>query len=185
MPVQHSSPSKNKISQRHQAVLTPTAWAPLDHTPSVNQLSSNLDRGPQMEGAEHSRRGGPRSRSGEAEDEEGEESEETEVAAALAGSPEGSEAPNLDPSNQPIVSQAEPNFLKMMKQMTQFMGKLTQAVSPRDTSKAPALKTPSMKAPYSFDGTKASKLRGFIQYHQLIFHNDPENFFSDRKKVLY
>ncbi|MBW0550918.1 hypothetical protein O181_090633 [Austropuccinia psidii MF-1] len=65
------------------------------------------------------------------------------------------------------------------------MGQLTQAVSPRDTSKVPAFKTPSMKAPDSFDGTKAYKLRGFIQSCQLIFHNDPANFFSDRKKVLY
>ncbi|MBW0503718.1 hypothetical protein O181_043433 [Austropuccinia psidii MF-1] len=65
------------------------------------------------------------------------------------------------------------------------MGKLTQAVTPRDTSKAPAFKTPSMKAPDSFDGTKAYKLRGFIQSYQLVFHNDPENLFSDMKKVLY
>ncbi|MBW0559934.1 hypothetical protein O181_099649 [Austropuccinia psidii MF-1] len=65
------------------------------------------------------------------------------------------------------------------------MGKLTQAVSPRDNSKAPAFKTPPMKAPDSFYGTQAHKLRGFIQSCQLIFHNDPENFFSDRKKVLY
>ncbi|MBW0582434.1 hypothetical protein O181_122149 [Austropuccinia psidii MF-1] len=65
------------------------------------------------------------------------------------------------------------------------MGQLTQAVAPRDTSKVPAFKTPSMKAPYSFDGTKAHKLRGLIQSCQLIFHNDPANFFSDRKKVLY
>ncbi|MBW0522067.1 hypothetical protein O181_061782 [Austropuccinia psidii MF-1] len=127
---------------------------------------------------------GPRSRSGGAEDEEGEESEETEVAASWEGSPEASEALNLAPSNQPLVSQAEPNFLKMMEQMTQFMGQLTQAVSPRDTSKAPSFKTPSMKAPDSFYGTKAYKLRGFIQYCQLIFHNDPANFFSDRKKLF-
>ncbi|MBW0582749.1 hypothetical protein O181_122464 [Austropuccinia psidii MF-1] len=65
------------------------------------------------------------------------------------------------------------------------MGQLTQAVSPRDTSKSPAFKTTSMKAPDSFDGTKAYKLGGFIQSCQLIFHNDPESFFSDRKKVLY
>ncbi|MBW0544069.1 hypothetical protein O181_083784 [Austropuccinia psidii MF-1] len=128
---------------------------------------------------------GARSRSGEAEDEEGEESEETEVAAALTGAPEVSEAPNLAHSTQPLFSQAEPNFLKMMEHMTQFMGQLTQAVAPRDNSKAPALKTPSMKAPNSFDCTKAYKLRGFIQYCQLIFHNGPENFFSDRKKVFY
>ncbi|MBW0504786.1 hypothetical protein O181_044501 [Austropuccinia psidii MF-1] len=73
----------------------------------------------------------------------------------------------------------------MMEQMTQFMGQLTQAVSPRDTSKAPEFKNSSMKAPDSFDGTQAYKLRGFIQSFQLIFYNDPGNFFSDRKKVLY
>ncbi|MBW0497703.1 hypothetical protein O181_037418 [Austropuccinia psidii MF-1] len=188
MPVQHSPPAKNTRSQRHQAFLTPTARAALDRTPKFHQLSANLDRGPPMEGAAPSRRGGVKSRLEEAEDKEGEESveeeesEETEVAAALAGAPEASEAPNLALSNQPLVSQAEPNFLKMMEQMTQFMGQLTQAVAPRDTSKAPAFKTPSMKAPDSFDGTKAYKLRGFIQSCQLIFHNDPENFFCDRKK---
>ncbi|MBW0569211.1 hypothetical protein O181_108926 [Austropuccinia psidii MF-1] len=68
---------------------------------------------------------GERERLGEAEDEEGEESEETEVETSLAGAPEASEAANLPHYNQPLVSQAEPNFLKMMKQMTQFMGKLT------------------------------------------------------------
>ncbi|MBW0571108.1 hypothetical protein O181_110823 [Austropuccinia psidii MF-1] len=134
---------------------------------------------------------GARARLGEAEDEEGEESvkkeysEETEVATAFAGVPEASEAANLAHSNQPLVSKAEPNFLKMMEQMTQFMGQLTQAVAPMDNSKAPAFKTPSIKAPDFFDGTQAHKLKGFIQSCQLIFHNDPENFFSYRKKVLY
>ncbi|MBW0581616.1 hypothetical protein O181_121331 [Austropuccinia psidii MF-1] len=213
MPVQHSPPAKNTRSQRHQAVLTPTARAPLNHTPSVHQLSANLDRGPPMEGEEPSRRGGvnskrsrsfsgllngyqiipqgPRSRSGEAEDEEGEESveeeesEETKIAAVLAGVPEASKALNLALSNPPLVSQAEPNFIKMMEQVTKLIGQLTQAVSPRETSKAPAFKPPSMKAPDSFNGTKSYKLRGFIQSCRLIFHNDPANFFSDRKKVLY
>ncbi|MBW0569387.1 hypothetical protein O181_109102 [Austropuccinia psidii MF-1] len=211
MPVQHSPPAKNTRAQRHQAVLPPTARAPLDHTPSVHQLSADLDRGPPMEGATRSRRGGVKSRrsrsfsgllggypsipqgprSREGEDEEGEEpmeeecSEETEVESALEGAHEASKAPNLAHSNQPFVSQAEPNFLKMMEQMTQFIGQLTQAVAPRDTSKAPALETPSMKEPHSFDGTTAYKLRGFIQSCQLIFHNDPETFCSDRKKVFY
>ncbi|MBW0495872.1 hypothetical protein O181_035587 [Austropuccinia psidii MF-1] len=135
-----------------------------------------------MEGAAPSRRGAFLKG---LEADQGEESEETEVAAALAGAPEASKDPNLALSNQPLVSQAEPTFLKMMEQMTQFMGQLTQAVAPRDTSKAPAFKTSSMKAPDSFDGTKAYKLRGFIQSCQLIFHNDPANFFSDRKKVLH
>ncbi|MBW0463145.1 hypothetical protein O181_002860 [Austropuccinia psidii MF-1] len=42
-----------------------------------------------------------------------------------------------------------------------------------------------MKAHDPFDGTQAHKFRGFIQSCELIFHNDPENLFSDRKKVLY
>ncbi|MBW0533915.1 hypothetical protein O181_073630 [Austropuccinia psidii MF-1] len=143
-----------------------------------------------MEGEAPSRRGGIKSRRsrsfpGEAEGEEGEESEETEVAIALEGVPEASESANLSHSNQPLVSQAEPNFLKMMEQMTQFMGQLTQAVAPTGNSKAPAFKTTSMNTPDFFDGTQAHKARGFIQSFQLIFHNDPENFFCDRKKVLY
>ncbi|MBW0586623.1 hypothetical protein O181_126338 [Austropuccinia psidii MF-1] len=58
IPVQHSPPAKNTRSQRHQAVLTPTERAPLDRTPSVHQLNKNLHRGPPMEGAAPSRRGG-------------------------------------------------------------------------------------------------------------------------------
>ncbi|MBW0471527.1 hypothetical protein O181_011242 [Austropuccinia psidii MF-1] len=212
MPVQHSLPAKNTRSQRHQAVLTPTAKAPLDRTPSVHQLSANLDRGPTMEGADPSRRGGvksqrsrsfygllggypsipqgPRRSSGKLKMKRGESvqeefSEEGKVAATLASAPKASEAPNLAPSNKPLVSQAEPKFPKIMEQMKQFMGQLTQAFAPRDTIRAPEFKTPSMKAPDSFYGTKAYKLRGFIQSCQLIFHNDPENFFSDQKKVFY
>ncbi|MBW0473070.1 hypothetical protein O181_012785 [Austropuccinia psidii MF-1] len=157
MQVQHSPPAKNTRYQTNAAVLTPTARAPLDLTPSVCQLSANLDRGPpSRRGGMKSRRSryfygllggypgmseGARERLGEVEDEEGEESveeeesEETEVATALAGVPEASEDANLAYSNQPLVSQAEPNFLKMMEKMTQFMGQLTQAVAPRDNSK--------------------------------------------------
>ncbi|MBW0484941.1 hypothetical protein O181_024656 [Austropuccinia psidii MF-1] len=72
-----------------------------------------------------------------------------------------------------------------MEQMTQFMGKLTQAATPRDNYKAPAFKNPSIEEPDCFDDTQAHKLRGFIQSCHLIFHNYPSNFFSDRKKVLY
>ncbi|MBW0533332.1 hypothetical protein O181_073047 [Austropuccinia psidii MF-1] len=42
-----------------------------------------------------------------------------------------------------------------------------------------------MTAPKGFDGTQPFKVRSFIQSCQLIFHNDPENFSHDRKKVLY
>ncbi|MBW0516689.1 hypothetical protein O181_056404 [Austropuccinia psidii MF-1] len=127
---------------------------------------------------------GARERLGEYEDEEG-ESKETEVETALVGVHKASEAANVAHSNQPLVSQAEQNFLKMMEQMTQFMGQLTQAVDPKDNSKAPEFKTLSMKALCSFDGTQAHEWRGFIQSCQLIFHNDPAKFFSERKKVLY
>ncbi|MBW0462473.1 hypothetical protein O181_002188 [Austropuccinia psidii MF-1] len=132
MPVQHSSPAKSTRSQRSKAVPTPTEIILF----------------------------------GEAEDKdweesvEEEESEEPKVEAALEGAPEASEAQNIALYNQPLVSQAEPNFLKMMEKMTQLMGKITQAAAPRE-------------------------MRGFIQSCQLIFNNYPENFFSDRKKVLY
>ncbi|MBW0570895.1 hypothetical protein O181_110610 [Austropuccinia psidii MF-1] len=62
MPVQHSPPAKNTRSQKVPAVLTPTARAPLGRTPSVHQLSANLDSGPPMEEAESSRKGGMKSR---------------------------------------------------------------------------------------------------------------------------
>ncbi|MBW0524285.1 hypothetical protein O181_064000 [Austropuccinia psidii MF-1] len=65
------------------------------------------------------------------------------------------------------------------------MEKISQEAAPRDNSQSPELKTLSMKAPDPFDSTKAHELRGFIQSCQLIFHNDPENFFSDRKKGMY
>ncbi|MBW0504641.1 hypothetical protein O181_044356 [Austropuccinia psidii MF-1] len=85
---------------------------------------------------------GARARLGEDEEEELEESEETEVATALEVVPEASEAANIAHSNQPLVSRAEPSFLKMMEQMTQFMGKKTKAVACRDNHKAHAFKTP-------------------------------------------
>ncbi|MBW0577379.1 hypothetical protein O181_117094 [Austropuccinia psidii MF-1] len=154
MPVQNSPPAKNTRSQRNPSVLTPTARVPLDRTPSVQQLSANLDRG-----AAPSRSGGMKSR----------------ISRSFSGISGG----------DPGMSETETSLLQMMEKMTELMGQPTQAVTPRDNSKAPAFKTPSMKAPDSFDGTQAHKLRGFIQSCHLIFHNDPANFFSDRKKVLY
>ncbi|MBW0545597.1 hypothetical protein O181_085312 [Austropuccinia psidii MF-1] len=189
MPVQHSSPAKNSRSQRNPAVLTPTARVFLDCTPSVHQLSANLDRGIPMEGEAPSR--GGEARLGEAEDEEGEESVEeedsgeTEVADSLANSPEVPQGSNLAPKNKPLVSQSDPNLLKIMDQISTIMGHLSQEAAPRDNSKSSTFKNPSMKAPDPFDGTQAHKLRGFIQSCQLILHNYPANFFSDRNKVLY
>ncbi|MBW0495152.1 hypothetical protein O181_034867 [Austropuccinia psidii MF-1] len=98
---------------------------------------------------------GPRSRSREAEDEEGEESEEIQVAAPDDG------------ADDSIYGTTHSSSFK------------------RESSKAPALKTPPMKEPDFFDGTKAYKLRGFIQTCELTLHNDPESFFSERKKGIY
>ncbi|MBW0542030.1 hypothetical protein O181_081745 [Austropuccinia psidii MF-1] len=134
---------------------------------------------------------GPRSRLGEAEDEEGEEcgeeeeSEEPEVEASLEDAPETSEALNVALYDQPLVSQAIQTFLKMIEKMNQLMGNLTQAVALRKNSRAPEFKTPSIKAHDSVDGTQAHKLRGFIQSFKLTFHNELENLFSDRTNVLY
>ncbi|MBW0569588.1 hypothetical protein O181_109303 [Austropuccinia psidii MF-1] len=86
---------------------------------------------------------------------EEEESEETEVEASLADTPEAPEVPNLAPFNEPLVYQAKPNSLKLMEKIIQFMGQLTQVATPRDNPRAPEFKTPSTKAPDSFDGTKA------------------------------
>ncbi|MBW0492166.1 hypothetical protein O181_031881 [Austropuccinia psidii MF-1] len=89
MPVQHSFPAKITRSHRHQAILTPTETPPLDRTPLIHQLIANLDRGPPIEIAQPSKRGGVQSRLGEESVEE-EDSDTTEVAAALEGAPEAS-----------------------------------------------------------------------------------------------
>ncbi|MBW0520587.1 hypothetical protein O181_060302 [Austropuccinia psidii MF-1] len=170
MPVQHSPPAKNTRYQRNPAVLTPTARVPLDCTPSVQKLSAKLDRGPPMEGAAPSRRGGTKSRRSRS------------LCGLLGEVPQGS---NLTPSNKHLVSQSDPSLLNIMEQMDTLMGQLSQAAVPRDSSKAPSFKTPSMKAPDSFDGTQSQKSRGFIQSCQLISHNDPANFFSDRNWAYF
>ncbi|MBW0581482.1 hypothetical protein O181_121197 [Austropuccinia psidii MF-1] len=138
MPVQNSPPAKNTRSQRNPAVLTPTARVPLEHTPSVHQLSA-------------------RARLGEVEDEEGEESVEEEDCGEteVADAPKVTQGSNLASTNQPIVSQSYPSLHKIMENMATIMGQHSQAEAPRDNSKALAFKTPSMKAPDSFDGTQA------------------------------
>ncbi|MBW0503074.1 hypothetical protein O181_042789 [Austropuccinia psidii MF-1] len=151
MPVQHSPPAKNTRSQRNPAVFTATARVPLDHTPSVHQLSANLDRGPPMKGAAPSRRSrslsgllggypgmseGARERLGEAEDEEGEESVEEEDSGeneeedALENAQEVPQGSNVAPTNQPLVAQSDPSLIKIMEKMAPIMGQLTKAVSP-------------------------------------------------------
>ncbi|MBW0506210.1 hypothetical protein O181_045925 [Austropuccinia psidii MF-1] len=213
MPVEHSPPARQTRSQaRAQAVLTPTPRVPLDGTPAVSQLRARLDRGPTLEGAAPSRKEGrgPRrsislsgvvggfpglSRTspkvqGEDDEEEEENSVEeegsngTEAAPAPVGASEGTRGPTLAQSDQPVSHQSEPLLLAIMQQMTQIMANL-QAASSSESSRPPAFKTPSMKAPECFDGTQNFNVRSSIQSCQLIFHNDPANFSQDRKKVLY
>ncbi|MBW0460520.1 hypothetical protein O181_000235 [Austropuccinia psidii MF-1] len=191
MPIQHSPPARQTRSQaRSQAVLTPTPRAPLDGTPAVPQLRAQLDRGPRMEGAAPSRkegRGPRRSNSLSGVEEENsveeEESDGTEGAPALVGASQGIGGPTLAHYDKPVSHQSEPSLLAIMQQMTQIMANLQEASS-YESSRPPAFSNPSMKAPECFDGTQPFKVRSFIQYCQLIFHNDLENFSQDRKKVL-
>ncbi|MBW0515640.1 hypothetical protein O181_055355 [Austropuccinia psidii MF-1] len=194
MPVHNSPPAKNTRSQRNPAVFTPTVRVPLYCTPSVYQPSENLYRGPPTEGKAPSRRGGMKSRrsrsfsglfDGYPGMSEEEDSGEAEVVDALANPSEVPQDSNLAPTNQPLVFQPDPSPLKIMEQTATIIRQLSQEAAPGDNPKAPSFKTPSMKAPYSFYDTQVHKLRGFIQSCQLIFHNDPANFFSDRNKVLY
>ncbi|MBW0464956.1 hypothetical protein O181_004671 [Austropuccinia psidii MF-1] len=71
-----------------------------------------------------------------------------------------------------------------MQQMTLSMANL-QAASSSASSRPQDFKTPSMKAPECFDGTQPYKVRSFIQYFQIIFHNDLANFPQERKKAVY
>ncbi|MBW0472053.1 hypothetical protein O181_011768 [Austropuccinia psidii MF-1] len=121
---------------------------------------------------------------GEDGEEEEEESYGTKGFPAPVGAAQGTGGLTLAHSNQPVAHQSEPSLLSIMQQMTQNMANI-QAASVSESSRPPAFKTPSMKAPECFDVTQPFKVRSFIQSFQLIFHNDPANLSQDRKKVLY
>ncbi|MBW0541288.1 hypothetical protein O181_081003 [Austropuccinia psidii MF-1] len=112
------------------------------------------------------------------------ESDGTEGVPAPVEASQGTRGPALSQSNQPVSHQSKPSLLAIMKQMTQIMANI-QSVSYSEASRPPTFKTPSMRAPEFFDGTQPLKVRSFIQFCQLIFHNDLENFSQHRKKVLY
>ncbi|MBW0491752.1 hypothetical protein O181_031467 [Austropuccinia psidii MF-1] len=189
MPIQHSTPARQT---RTQAVLTTTPRAPLDGTPSVPQLRAQLDRGPVWKEQHHPRRKEEgQEDQADSHDEEEEDnyveeegSDGTEGAPAPVGVPQGTGGLTLGYSHQPFSHQSEPSLLAIMQQMTQIMANLKAASSP-ESSRPPAFKIPSMKAPKCFDETQPFKVKSLIQSWQLIFHNDPENFSQDRKKVLY
>ncbi|MBW0532089.1 hypothetical protein O181_071804 [Austropuccinia psidii MF-1] len=121
---------------------------------------------------------------GEDGEEEEEDSDGTEGVPAPVRESQGTGGPTLAQSDQPVSHQSAPSLLAILGQMTQIMANL-QAASSCESSRPQAFKTPSMKAPQCFDGTQPFKVRSFIQSCQFIFHNDPENFSQDRKKVLY
>ncbi|MBW0483226.1 hypothetical protein O181_022941 [Austropuccinia psidii MF-1] len=99
------------------------------------------------------------------------------------GASQGIGGPTLAKSNQPVSQQSEPSLLAIMKKMTQIMANIQEA-SFSEASRPQAFKTPPMKAPECFDGPQPFKGRRFIKSCQLIFHNDPENFSQEGKKVL-
>ncbi|MBW0534502.1 hypothetical protein O181_074217 [Austropuccinia psidii MF-1] len=64
-----------------------------------------------------------------------------------------------------------------MQQMTQIMANLQEASS-SESSRPPAFKTPSMKAPECFDGTRPFKVRSFIQSYPSYLLNSWKLFKS-------
>ncbi|MBW0487743.1 hypothetical protein O181_027458 [Austropuccinia psidii MF-1] len=173
MPIKHLPPARQTRSQaRTQAVLTSTPRDPLDGTPAVPQLRAQLDRGPIMEG-----RGPRRSRSFSGV--VGKFPGLSRTSLKVPGEDYGEEEEKSVEEEESDGTEAAPAH-----QMTQTMANL-QADSSSESSRPPACKTPSMKAPKCFDGTQPFKVRSFIQSCQLIFCNDLANFSQDRKKVLY
>ncbi|MBW0475415.1 hypothetical protein O181_015130 [Austropuccinia psidii MF-1] len=122
--------------------------------------------------------------------EDGEEEEDNSVeeevsdgtggAPALVGASQGTGGPTLAQSDQPVSHQSEPSLLAIMHQMTHIMANNQEDSSP-ESSRPPAFKTSSMKAPECFYETQPFKVKSFIQFCQLIFHNDLANFSQDRR----
>ncbi|MBW0542680.1 hypothetical protein O181_082395 [Austropuccinia psidii MF-1] len=107
---------------------------------------------------------------------EEEEYDGTEGVPAPVGASQGTGGPTL--------AQSETSVLAIMQQMNQTMSNI-QTYSSSESSRPPAFKISSMKAPECFDETHTFKVRSFIQSCQLFFHNDLENFSQDRQRVLY
>ncbi|MBW0512271.1 hypothetical protein O181_051986 [Austropuccinia psidii MF-1] len=158
MPIQHSPPSRHTRSQgRAQEGRGPR---------SSNSFSGVVGRLP---GTSRTGFRGPV--------EDGEEEEENSMEEEESDGTEGVHAPVGHPKSEPYL-------LAIVQQMTQIMANL-QADSSSDSSRPPAFKTQSMKAPECFGGTQPFKFRSFIQSCQLIFHNYLKKFSQDRKNILY
>ncbi|MBW0565052.1 hypothetical protein O181_104767 [Austropuccinia psidii MF-1] len=175
MPIKHSPPAgQTRSLTRAQAVLIPTPRAPPDDIPAVPQLRVQFGRSRTMQ---EGRKGTKKIIlfSGGEED----KSVGTEGVPAPVGASQGTGGPTLAQCNQ-----SEPSILAIMQKMTHIMANLQKASS-SEASRPLAFKTKSMKAPKCFYGTQPFKVRSFIQYCKLMFHNDPANFCKDRKKFVY
>ncbi|MBW0532931.1 hypothetical protein O181_072646 [Austropuccinia psidii MF-1] len=134
MPIQHSPPARQTRSQAgSQAAPTPTPRAPLDGTPAVPQLTTL--KGPGEVGEEEEEK---------YVEEEG--SDGTEGVPAPVGASQGTGGPTLAQSDQPVSHQSESSLLAIMQKMIQIMANI-QAASVSESSRPPAFKTPSIKAP--------------------------------------
>ncbi|MBW0510605.1 hypothetical protein O181_050320, partial [Austropuccinia psidii MF-1] len=183
MPIQHSPPARQTKAQARAQSTEHPLWNEGRGPRRSNSFSGVVGRLPGLSRTIFKCPG----EDAEEEEEnyvEEEESDGTEGAPTPVGESQGTGGPTLAQSNQPVSHQSELSLLAIIHQINHIMANL-QAASSSESSRPPAFKTPSIKAPECFDGTQPFKLRRFIQYCQLIFHNDPESLSQDRKKVLY
>ncbi|MBW0486253.1 hypothetical protein O181_025968 [Austropuccinia psidii MF-1] len=152
---------------------------PIQHSPPARQTrsQSRLAR-TTFKGA------GEDGEEGEGSFVEEEESDGTEGVPAPVGELQGTEGLTLAQADQPVSYSSKPLLLAIMQKMTQIMANFQEASS-SESSRPPAFKNPSMKAPECLDGTQPFKVRSFIQSFQLIFHDYLANLSQNRKKVLY
>ncbi|MBW0579976.1 hypothetical protein O181_119691 [Austropuccinia psidii MF-1] len=131
MFVKHSPPARQTRSQdRAQGALPPTPRVPLDGT---QQIFNNQSQGEDDDEEEE-------------DSVEEEESYGTEGVPSPVGTSQSTGGPTLAQSAQPVSHQSEPSLLAIKQQMTQIMDNL-QAASSSGSSRPPAFKTSSIKAP--------------------------------------
>ncbi|MBW0503190.1 hypothetical protein O181_042905 [Austropuccinia psidii MF-1] len=178
MPIQHLPPERQTRSQARAQATEDPIWKEGRGSRRSNSFSGVVGGFP---GLSRTSFKGPGEDCEEEEENyvEEEESDGTEGVPAPVGASQGTGGPTLAQSHQ-----SEPFLLAIMQQMTQIMTYLQEASS-SESSRSPAFKTPSVKAPECFDVTRPLKARSFIQYFQLIFHNDQADFSQDQKKALY
>ncbi|MBW0559256.1 hypothetical protein O181_098971, partial [Austropuccinia psidii MF-1] len=100
---------------------------------------------------------------GKDDEEEEENSVEEEDSEGTEATLQGTGRPTLSQSDQPVSHHSEPSSLAIMQQMLKLWPIFKQLLLLNHQDHQPS----------------------FIQSCQLIFPNDPANFSTDRKKVLY